>query len=142
MPIRVVVYYALILLCVVISWRRGGTYERLAVAVLLGGSVLTRVAVSRTASAFIDVASGVLLIDLACLVCFVLIALKSDRFWPLWLAALHLVGTLAHLARMIAPEIIPASYVLLLVVWSWPMLFLLLWASWTSPSRHGASLTF
>jgi hypothetical protein len=141
MPIRIVVYFALVLLCAVISWRRGGRYERLAVAVLFGGWVLTRIAASRTAPAFLHVAVGVLVIDLACLVCFILIALKSDRFWPLWLTALHLVGTLAHLVRIIAPEMIPASYVLLLVVWSWPMLFLLMWASWTSPSRQGASLT-
>ena len=44
------------------------------------------------------------------LVGFTTIALRSDRFWPLWVAGLQLTTIIAHLLKAIQFELIPQVY--------------------------------
>ena len=52
---------------------------------------------------YAHVEGGALLVDLAVLAAFVAVALRSDRFWPLWVAGLQLTTSVAHFLKAIDP---------------------------------------
>lgn len=131
--LRVAIYYALLLAVTGYAAGRGGRSERAAALVLLAGSILTRIALTPAAHRFTGFEANALLVDLAVLAGFTVIALRSDRYWPIWLAALQLIGVLAHLAKLADPAMMRTGYAFLAAVWSYPMLALIAFATW---SRH------
>lgn len=133
---RVIFYYSLLTLVLVYALARGGQSERAGAAILFIGSVLTDVAFVPGILHFISVERGVLAVDVAVLAGFVILALRSDRYWPLWLAALQLIGTLAHFAKLADSTMMPVGYAFLLAVWAYPMLALIGFGTW---SRHRRS---
>lgn len=62
-----------------------------------------------------------LAIDLVCLFCFLALALRSDRLWPLWAAGFQLVAVLIHLATVWEIDIAPKAYQALQQLWTIPM---------------------
>lgn len=109
-----------ILFCVLLAgaagyaWRRGGGPERAVALILMVGIVATwAIAIglrgSRTGH-FIRVEHGILLVDSLMLVALAGIAVAADRFWPLWMTALHAFGVVGHIAKAIAPDILPNVY--------------------------------
>jgi len=68
---------------------------------------------------------GALLVDVTLLGILVGVALYSDRFWPLWLAAFQALGTGGHMVRGLDHGISPLAYAILLASWSYPMIALL-----------------
>jgi hypothetical protein len=61
-------------------------------------------------------------VDLALLGALSWVALRSDRWFPIWFTGLHLVAVTSHLASIIAPGFSPRVYFLVQAVWSIPML--------------------
>ena len=68
---------------------------------------------------------GGLTIDLAFLASLIVIAVRADRFWPLWLAALQLVAIGVHGVRAYDPHILPIVYARIVGEIAYPMLALL-----------------
>ncbi|MEG8019231.1 MULTISPECIES: hypothetical protein [unclassified Sphingomonas] len=66
-----------------------------------------------------------MIVDLVLLAVMIAITLKADRFWPAWATALHALGTGAHLARAISPDVIRLVYAVLSAAWSYPIVLLL-----------------
>jgi len=64
-------------------------------------------------------------VDTALLVALIAVALRSDRWFPVWFAGFHLVAVISHLASIVAPGFAPKIYFLLQGFWSVPMLFTL-----------------
>lgn len=122
---RVLLYYTLLLLVTAYALTRGGWSERTAALVLLAGSLLTDLAFVPGVPHFVGVEKGVFAADLATLAGFVFVALKSDRYWPLWIAAIQLIGVLAHFARLLDPDMMRTGYAVLLAFWAYPMLALI-----------------
>ena len=56
------------------------------------------------------------------LVAFVVIALRSDRFWPLWVAGLQLTISISHVLKAIQPDLLPIAYGVAERFWSYPIL--------------------
>jgi hypothetical protein len=119
---RMLIFAACLLACCAYAFARGGRAEKVGAVTLLVGSVLSAVAMSPAAARFATVEVGVLMVDLAVLAIFIALALTTDRFWPLWVSALPLIGVLAHAARLADPEMMRNGYAFLLAVWSYPML--------------------
>lgn len=65
-------------------------------------------------------------IDFALLVGLYVVALRSQRHWPLWLVGLHLLTVSAHLSAMLAPSFASRMYFILEVIWSVPKMGVLL----------------
>jgi hypothetical protein len=65
---------------------------------------------------------GVFVIDILTLGLFVSLALRADRFWPIWVSALLGLGVLGHLARMAEPGMISWTYAVSISIWSYPIL--------------------
>jgi hypothetical protein len=119
-------YTILLILCWTYAMLKGGPPERIGATVLALGSLLSVAALPNWAGHVGPVEIGVLVVDIACLVAFALLALRADRFWPIWVSALVGVGALGHLARWFdGPEISTRVYAMSLAIWSYPMLALI-----------------
>lgn len=127
---RVLIYYCLLIAVVVLAFWRGRQEERWAAAVCVAGTATT-VLVSRFVhdpfGRFEMLAFG---IDLAVLVAFLVIALRSDRYWPLWVAGLQLTGTTVHLLKILEPDLMPFVFAAALAFWSYPILLLIGVGAW------------
>ena len=87
---RILFYNALLIGACAYAWLRGRSDERIAattcvVATVASFALLTELRFSR-------VEFGVLAVDLATLAVFVAVALRSERFWPLWVSGLQLTS--------------------------------------------------
>ena len=106
------------------SWR-GGTDERSIAATCLAGTIATMLAVSPLHKRYAGVEEGLLLVDLAVLAAFIVVALRSKRFWPLWVAGLQLTTFIGHILKGIDQELLPRAYGAALQFWSYPILVIL-----------------
>jgi hypothetical protein len=119
-------YFVLLVLCWVYALLKGGPPERIGATVLAVGSALTVAIVPSWVGHSGSVDIGVLLVDLVCVAAFAGLALRSDRFWPIWVCALMGAGVLGHLARWYGgPEISTRVYAMSVAIWSYPMLALI-----------------
>lgn len=118
-------YYALLLSCWTYALLKGGAPERIGTTLVLVGSLLTLAAISSQAGSYSSVETGVFIVDLATLLAFLALAIRAQRFWPLWIAALQLIGTLGHIVKLVDPHLIPKAYAFAAIVWSYPMLLIL-----------------
>ena len=74
---------------------------------------------------YAGVEEGLLLVDLAVLAGFITVALRSKRFWPLWVAGLQLTTSLGHILKGVDQDLLPQAYVAALQFWSYPILIVL-----------------
>ena len=68
---------------------------------------------------------GVFIVDLATFIFFCVLAVRANRFWPIWVSALLGIGVLGSLAMMLHPRVIPWAYAVVLSIWSYPILLLI-----------------
>jgi hypothetical protein len=128
-------FRAFLILCCSYAWWKGGGPERTGAAIIATGVVLTKLAGAAWATRWSGVENGIFAVDLAVLVALVALALTAERFWPLWLTALHLLGTAGHLVKMADPTLIRWGYAFLIAIWSYPMLALIVIGTWNHRRR-------
>lgn len=129
-------FWSLLLVVFVIAFRRGRLDERTAAVVCLAASVVS-FAIGRLLDASFDsVEQGLLLVDLVVLALFVAIALRSERYWPLWVAGLQLSTLLAHGFKAFDFALIHEVYAAAERFWSYPILLIILVAAWRSHRRY------
>lgn len=104
---------------------RGGAPERIAGVALLGAAAATWLFQSSFGIRFVGVEYGVLLVDLILLAVLLCIAAYADRWWTLWIAAFHMLGTSAHLVRFLDADVLRFVYALFSAAWSYPIVLLL-----------------
>ena len=119
---RVLFFFGCLLATVAYAWLRGGKTERLGALLLVAATLLTILAGSPAVRRFASVETGILVVDVAILAAFLWLALFSDRYWPLWIAALQLIGVLAHFAKLADLEMPRNGYAFLQAFWSYPMM--------------------
>lgn len=118
---------------------RGGPPERFAAALfLLGVAVSATIGLFEMPGGFADVPARLALIDALWALMFTMLAVKANRLWLIPFAACQIVAALAHLTRLSFPEMIPASYAFLTVIWSWPMIALLAGGTFAHRRRMAA----
>ena len=90
----------LILICG-FAFRRGRRYERIGAAICLGGSAATLFVHALSRVDYVGIAQETWRSISPFWQDFVAIALRSDRFWPLWIAGFQLTSSTAHLMKAI-----------------------------------------
>lgn len=128
-------YYVLLVLCWIYALLKGGLPERIGASIVAIGSSLTMVAISSRTARFGTVELGVVIVDAACLVAFLILALRAERFWPLWLTALQFIGIAGHAIKAAEPDTIPKAYAFAMAFWSYPMLLLIAVGTWRHQKR-------
>jgi hypothetical protein len=127
---RFIIYTILLLgVCGYAFWR-GRSDERLAAAVCLIASVASLALLGPARLRYSGIELGVLMVDLFTLAAFTYVALRSDRFWPLWISGLQLTTSVGHVLKAIDSHLVPFAYAAALRVWSYPILIILAVAVW------------
>jgi hypothetical protein len=119
------IFIPLLLAVSIYAWWRGGSDERAVALACLAGTAATLLVVSPLRQRYSGVEEGMMLVDLAVLAGFVAVALRSKRFWPLWVAGLQLTTSLGHILKGIDQDLLPRAYGAALQFWSYPILVIL-----------------
>jgi hypothetical protein len=117
-------YLVLLIASCVYAFFRGGAPERIGIGIIAGNAVLTFFLVSAPPIRFHGVEVGVFSVDVLAFLGFVALALRANRFWPIWVSALLGLGVLGSLAMLLHPRVIPWAYAVVLSIWSYPILLL------------------
>lgn len=133
-----IIFWALLLsICGYAFWR-GQSEERIAAGACFLATLVTVLDIAPVGLRYRSIDPAQLAIDGAMLATFIVIALRSDRFWPLWVAGLQLTMSLSHLMKAIDSSLIPRVYAAAAVLWSYPILFIILIGTWRAHRRRGA----
>ncbi|MCP3735232.1 hypothetical protein M9979_10160 [Sphingomonas sp. RP10(2022)] len=108
-----------------LAFRLGGAPERYTALVFLIGSAATFLLPFEPHESFHSVDMLALGVDLGVLLGLVGIALYADRFWPLYVSALHVITIAIHGVKGFAPDLVPWMYAGASGKIAYPMLALL-----------------
>jgi hypothetical protein len=61
-------------------------------------------------------------VDLGCLIMLAGLAVKSNRYWPIWACGFQFVAVTTHISTMLAPDIVPRVYQAIVSLWALPIL--------------------
>ena len=130
-------YYFLLFLVSLYAFVRGRLDERIAAGTCILATFATNIVYTPSGS-YAGVETGVLLVDLGALAAFTFLALRSDRFWPLWVAGLQLATVGAHAVKAVELDLMPQAYAAAARFWIYPI-FLIIAAGTFRGARRRAS---
>ena len=133
--LRLLIFNALLLGSCAYAWFRGRSDERLVAAICLVASLASLALISSFQTLYSSLEIGVLTVDIATLAAFTYVALRSERFWPLWISGLQLTTSVAHFFKVIDPTLLPIAYSAAARIWSYPILVILAVGTWRSQRR-------
>ena len=125
-------YHAALIAVCAYAFLHGRRDERFAALICIMATVATRLAVSPLSERYSDVEIGVLLVDLLALGGFVFIALRTDRFWPLWVAGLQLTTMISHGLKAVELDLVPHAYGAAARFWVYPIFLIIVVGTWRS----------
>jgi len=133
--VRLILFNALLFgSCGYALWKGGRDARIIAVTCLIAAFA------SIPAAAYGAVETAVLVVDLMVLASFLYVALQSDRFWPLWIAGLHVTTMIGHALKLMSGDMVPIAYAVALRFWAYPELIILAVAVWRHRRRTHGSL--
>ena len=133
------IYLALLITVSAYAFLRGRAEERYAAAICILATLATRVVISPLANRYSGIELGVFLVDFLTLAGFVAIALRTERFWPLWVAGLQLTTLVAHLLKAIQLDLVPHAYAAAGRFWVYPIFLIIVVGTWRSHRRTHAN---
>ena len=130
-------FFVIFLLAVLMyALARGGGPERVvAVAYIVASAGSLSLSFFEMPGRFQSVPVHIFLTDILLLIALSYLAVRANRWWIIPAAGCQLVATLVHAGKLLSPEMIPASYAILMTVWSWPMVALLGLGTWAHRRR-------
>lgn len=129
-------FWIALVACCLYALIRGGAPERIGAAIFIAAVIFTGLAASSMeGKAFRSPEFGLLMVDGAMLVAFLILTTTSSRFWPIWMSGLQAVQVAGHLAKLADPGLIYWAYGVAQGLWSYPMMALLAAATWRHRKR-------
>jgi uncharacterized membrane protein len=110
----------------VMAFKYGGRDEQMAAGAFILATLVTRL----FTAVYTHTEIGVMAVDLALLAGLVTLALRSDRFWPMWAAAFQLVGTIVHFGSLAETGDFAWAYAIGLLFWSYAVMAALMAGTW------------
>ena len=132
-------FFALLFLCCAYALAAGGWPERWGAGLYALACIASFLAYSAPPFRFRSVEVGVFIVDVLIFIAFCILAMRADRFWPIWVSALLGLGVLGHLARLAGPDVIPWAYAVVLSMWSYPILLLIVVGAYAHRRRSRRS---
>ena len=137
---RILFYWSLLAMTCGYALARGRRHERIAALVCIIASLMMPFVLAPFADRYDGIEAGVAIVDLGVLAAFVMIALDSNRFWPLWIAGLQLTASMSHILKAVSSDLLHWAYGAAGQFWSYPILMIIAFATWRS-QRRGPALT-
>lgn len=109
------------LVCGLAAWR-GGWEERTTAMAFMIAWMTTLLGRDQ---AWIGAQWGTLVVDLILLAFLLLVALRGDKYWPLFAAGFHLLSVVTHMARMVDAQVGAWAYATAAVIFSQMTVFAL-----------------
>lgn len=110
-----------------IALKWGGIDEKIAALVLVVAVFATNIV---TDGSYDHTETNVLVVDISVFFGLLVLALRSDRFWPLWAAAFQLVATMVHIGSISQTGDFSWAYYFALTFWSFPVFIALMAGTW------------
>lgn len=117
-------FYSALLLCAAYASKNGGRTGKAGSAIFIVASIST-VAAVRMSPSWAGTSLGLFAVDAGCLFALVMLALASNRFWPIWALGFQIVAVATHLATLFIPDVVPKSFQALLSFWTIPILWVM-----------------
>lgn len=131
---HIAIFNALLAAMCIYAVVRGGQPEKLAALGWTVGCIATFLLPFDPTTTYHSIDVPGLVIDLIVLAGFVALAVTANRFWPLWLAAVHLVTIAVHLVKAYEADLLPSIYAFAVSKAAYPMLLLIVFGI----ARHHA----
>jgi hypothetical protein len=129
-------YHSVLIVVCAYAFLRGQRDERFAAVICIVATIATRLFLSPLTERYSGVETGVFVVDLLTLTGFTYIALRSDRFWPLWVAGLQLTTILAHAMKAVDFELVPKIYAAAARFWVYPIFLIIVIGTWRTQHRE------
>jgi hypothetical protein len=122
---------ALMAVCALALWR-GRDEERLATAALLANWALGMTVFKSNSQ---ETQWAVLGFDVALLGLYLWLSMRTQRYWPLFVAGFQLLIVVTHVARVADPRVSGWAYLTAQLLFSYLILITIGYASWTAASQ-------
>jgi hypothetical protein len=133
--IRLLLFNALLFGSCGYALLKGKSDARIVAIVCLAAAFASSSLKAPIEASYSSVEWGVMAVDLMTLLVFIVVALTSDRFWPLWVSGLQLTTSLGHLFKAFESDLLPLAYAAALRFWSYPILIILIVGVWRGNRR-------
>ena len=117
-----ILFNLILLLCAGYASIIGGRTGRAGSLIFIAATVFTIVAFKANPT-WTQTSYGIFAVDLGCWVALGALAIKTNRYWPIWALGFQTIAISTHLATMFAEDIVPHAYRALLSFWGIPILF-------------------
>lgn len=129
-------YLLILALVAAYAFVRGRGDERYAAAICVGATAATHGLMLIIGETYARVELGLMLVDLLAFIAFVVLALRSDRFWPLWVAGFQLTTISAHAIKAAHLDLLPQAYAAASKFWVYPIFLTIVVGTWRSHHRR------
>lgn len=129
------VFWALLLVTCGYALWRGRKYEQASALICIVATAVSVALHYIERLGYQGLQASDVIVDTMVLFFFVLIALRSDRFWPLWVAGLQLTISMSHLFKAVQPDLYPMAYAAAERFWSYPTLVIIAIGAWRQHQR-------
>lgn len=129
-------YFVVLFIVCAYAFLRGRTDERTVAATCLVASIASVLVASQKATAYSHLELGILLVDVGAFAAFTMVALKSERFWPLWVAGLQLTTLMSHIFKVGRLDLMPQAYAAAARFWVYPIFLIIVIGTWRSHRRR------
>ena len=129
-------YYAILLAVCAYAFLAGRSDERIVASICAIASVVSALVVAPLSSRYSNVEAGIFLVDVAAFAGFTFVALRTDRFWPLWIAGLQLTTIIAHGLKSVQLDLMPQAYAAAARFWVYPIFMIIVVGTWRSHRRR------
>lgn len=132
---RALLFSGLLLLACVYALVRGGKPERYAAGMYLLAFLASALFAQIGSDLYDSINWGIVSVDLLLAISLGALALHANRYWTIWASSIQVVAILAHLAKLLVPEIAAMAYEITLLVWSYAVIPLLVSATFRHQAR-------
>lgn len=129
-------YYVILLVVCAYAFVAGRSDERIVASICALASVTSALVVAPLGSRYSNVEAGIFLVDVAAFAGFTFVALRTERFWPLWIAGLQLTTIIAHALKAVQLDLMPQAYAAAARFWVYPIFLIIVIGTWRSHKRR------
>ena len=119
-----VIFNMVLLICIIYASAVGGKTGISGSIIFIAATLMT-IAANRANPSWGDTAYGIFAVDVVCMIALAVVAIKSNRFWPIWAFGFQICAIGTHIATIWMPDIVPRAYQALATFWSIPILWVM-----------------